>query len=105
MVIEVAELDKMSAFALICTTQLTQSNMTILVYGVIAALIYTLYGAYWRLFLSPVSKFPGPRLAGVTFWYEFYYDVIKGGAYVYEIERMHQRYGECKAVAPRNTGG
>jgi hypothetical protein len=61
--------------------------------GCTATAVYTLYGVVWRLYLSPVAKFPGPRLAALTFWYEFYYDVIKEGAYVYEIERMHQKYG------------
>jgi hypothetical protein len=60
---------------------------------VLGALTYTLYGAIYRLYLSPVAKFPGPKLAAVTFWYEFYFDVIKHGGYVYEIERMHDKYG------------
>ena len=54
------------------------------------------YGASWRLFLSPLSKFPGPKLAALTLWYEFYYDIIKdgGGQYIWEIERMHSVYGK-----------
>ena len=60
-----------------------------------ALLLYAAYGVFWRLYQSPVAKFPGPRLAAATFWYEFYYDVVKGGQYVYEIERMHQKYGKC----------
>ena len=36
---------------------------------------YTLYGAIWRLYLSPVAHIPGPRFAALTFWNEFYYDV------------------------------
>lgn len=66
--------------------------------GVLVALaaytLYTLYGAYWRLYLSPVAKFPTRKLAALTSWYEFYYDVIKGVAYVYEIEKMHKELGE-----------
>lgn len=55
---------------------------------------WTVYGVIWRLYLSPVAKFPGPKLAAVTFWYEFYFDIVKHGSYVYEIERMHEEYGE-----------
>jgi hypothetical protein len=62
-------------------------------YAVVGIIAYILYGVIWRLWLSPVARFPGSKLAAVTFWYEFYYDVIKGGAYVYEIERMHAKYG------------
>ena len=69
-----------------------------LVYGGAIALLYTIYGVFWRLYLSPVAKFPGSKLAAVTFWYEFYYDAIKGGQYVFEIERMHQVYGKSLPV-------
>jgi hypothetical protein len=62
-------------------------------YAVAGLFVYISYGVIWRLWYSPVAKFPGSKLAAVTFWYEFYYDVIKGGAYVYEIERMHAKYG------------
>ncbi len=69
-------------------------SSTLLVYGLAAVAWYTLYGVFWRLFLSPIAKFPGPKLAAVTFWYEFYHDVVRGGQYVYEIEKMHQQYGK-----------
>ena len=65
----------------------------LLEYAAFATVLFTLYGIVWRLYLSPVANFPGFKLAAVTFWYEFYYDVIKGGQYVYEIERMHKEYG------------
>src|SRR5436190_5469257 len=49
-----------------------------------------------RLYLSPVAKFPGPKLAAATFWYEFYYDVVKRGQYTWRIREMHQKYGIFK---------
>jgi hypothetical protein len=67
---------------------------TLILGGLIALLVYGIYGAYWRLYLSPVAKFPCRKLAALTFWYEFYYDVVKGGVYVYEIEKMHKELGE-----------
>jgi len=66
--------------------------------GVVLLAGYTVYGLVWRLFLSPVAKFPGPKIAAATFWYEFYYDVVKGGQYVYRIEQMHKQYGEHSAT-------
>ena len=54
--------------------------------------------AVYRLYGSPIAKFPGPKLAALTFWYEFYYDVIKQGQYTWEIGRMHDKYG--MRVAP-----
>lgn len=59
----------------------------------LAILLYLISGAIYRLYLCPVSSFPGPRLAALTFWYEFYYDVIRRGRYTWEIEKMHKKYG------------
>lgn len=46
-----------------------------------------------RLVFSPLAGFPGPKLAAATGWVEFYYDFFKQGAYIYEIEKMHKKYG------------
>lgn len=46
-----------------------------------------------RLFLHPLRKIPGPRLAAATHLVEFYYDVIKGGKFIWEVEKMHEKYG------------
>ena len=47
----------------------------------------------YRLVAHPLANFPGPKLAAATFLYEFYYDVVKKGMYIWEIERMHEKYG------------
>ena len=65
--------------------------------GIISA--YGLYGVIYRLYLSPIAKYPGRRLAALTFWYEFYYDVIKRGTYMWEVERMHEVYGELPSLS------
>ena len=56
-------------------------------------LFSTVCGLVYRLYISPLAKFPGPKLAGATYWYEFYFDVIKRGQYVWEIKKMHEKYG------------
>lgn len=60
--------------------------------GVIS-LVVGLLTVIYRLYAHPLAEFPGPRLAVATFLYEFYYDVVKGGMYIWEIERMHEKYG------------
>ena len=47
----------------------------------------------YRLYLSPLAKFPGPKLAAATLWYEFYYDVVKRGRYTWKIQELHEQYG------------
>ena len=41
----------------------------------------------------PLSRFPGPKLAAMTFLYEFWYEGIRWGKYTWEIQRMHEKYG------------
>ena len=57
------------------------------------SIIYTVGLAVYRLLLSPLAGFPGPKIAAATGWYEFYYDFWRNGKYIFEIEKMHQKYG------------
>ena len=56
-------------------------------------LLYLVGLGLYRLYFDPLAKFPGPKLAALTLWYEFYYDVMKRGQYTLEIEKMHEAYG------------
>ncbi|KAJ5875447.1 uncharacterized protein N7473_012794 [Penicillium subrubescens] len=47
----------------------------------------------YRLYLHPLRRIPGPRLAAITHLYEFYYDVLCRGRFIWEIERLHKQYG------------
>lgn len=47
----------------------------------------------YRLTLDPLAEFPGPSIAAATYWYEFYYDWWCEGKYIFEIEKMHKKYG------------
>ncbi|KAK0611290.1 cytochrome P450 CYP682H1 [Immersiella caudata] len=70
----------------------------------LAALIITALTArsIYRLFLGPLSKFPGPKIAALTSLYEAYYDCYKdgGGRYYIEINRMHDEYGPIVRINP-----
>lgn len=55
--------------------------------------LYIIYSSICRLYLSPIGRFPGPKLAALTQWYELYYDLIKGGKYVWKIGELHEKYG------------
>lgn len=62
--------------------------------GALAAL-YMLGLVVYRLYFTPLAKFPGPKLAAISKWYEFYYDVVLRGQFTFQIQRMHQKYGKC----------
>lgn len=69
-------------------------NGPVLLSLVYIALTYLITTAIYRLYLSPLAKFPGPKLAALTLWYEFYYDVVKRGKYTWRIAEMHKQYGK-----------
>lgn len=82
-----------------------------------AILIYFVTLAIYRVTLHPLAEFPGPKIAGkfwyfqeninchdefhcwhltpiaITSLYQAYYDVIKGGKYVWRLEELHKQYG------------
>lgn len=62
--------------------------------------LYTAHGALHRLYLSPMAKFPGPRFAALTFWNEFFYDVVCAGRYTWKIAEYHGRYGPIVRINP-----
>ena len=37
--------------------------------GAVLVLLYVVGGAVYRLYLSPLAQFPGPKLAALTLWY------------------------------------
>jgi hypothetical protein len=45
------------------------------------------------VYFGPLAKFPGPKLAAATLWYEFYFDVILKGRYTFKIKELHEKYG------------
>lgn len=60
-----------------------------------ALVIHTTSLLVRRLYFSPLAKFPGPKLAALTGWYETYFEIIKrrGGQFTFEIKRLHEQYG------------
>lgn len=62
-------------------------------FGAVFAYVVVLCG--YRLVFSPLAEFPGPKLAGLTNWYEFYWDVIKQGQFTAHIQQLHKEHGEC----------
>ena len=68
-------------------------------------LVYYVLRAIYNISpLHPLSRIPGPKLAGATYWPEFYYDVVKNGCYTKEIAKMHVKYGNLCQFCFRKRG-
>ncbi|KUL84200.1 hypothetical protein ZTR_06934 [Talaromyces verruculosus] len=61
---------------------------------------YMIYLVVARLLLSPLARFPGPKLAALSNWYEFYYDVLQQGQFTAHIQKLHHEYGPIIRVTP-----
>lgn len=75
---------------------------TLLAIYIIYQVILTIY----NLTLHPLSKFPGPKLAGATRFYQAYHALWKlpstGGLY-FHLERLHADYGPVVRIAPNRV--
>jgi len=66
-----------------------------------AILIFSMRIAY-LLFLHPLAKFPGPKLAAISRAYEFYYDAILRGQLPFQLQKLHNTYGEFRRISTRD---
>ncbi|KAJ3494206.1 hypothetical protein NLG97_g4228 [Lecanicillium saksenae] len=64
-------------------------------------IVLLLARSVYRLYFHPLSGFPGPKIAAVSHLYEFYHDVLRDGMFIWEIERMHKKYGPIVRINPR----
>ena len=66
----------------------------IAVAGVVLFLAYSIFLITYRLFFHPLRHFPGSKICAATLWYDFYYDCIKRGTLIWQIEKLHKQYGK-----------
>ncbi|KAJ5300267.1 hypothetical protein N7508_007510 [Penicillium antarcticum] len=73
----------------------------LLAFGTTAFIAYWISVYIYRVTLHPLAKFPGPKLAGATFWYESYYDLFPHKLrFLWKIEDLHNQYGPIVRINP-----
>ncbi|KAF4987439.1 hypothetical protein FDECE_15429 [Fusarium decemcellulare] len=75
-------------------------KMAFIVAAIAVAVVYVVVTCIYRLYLSPLAKFPGPKIAALTPWYNGYHDLVNGGQYIWVIEEMHRKYGPIVRTRP-----
>ena len=61
----------------------------------LAIIVYQVAWVIYRLFFHPLARFPGPKIAATTYWWECVQDLFagQGGDYMNQVDRMHDIYG------------
>lgn len=59
--------------------------------------VYGISLVVYRLFFSPLAKFPGPKLAAATAWYEVFFDLWTNN-FPNKLEELHQAYGIITSI-------
>ncbi|KAB8071863.1 cytochrome P450 [Aspergillus leporis] len=79
-----------------------ESPLAFCVTSVVAVLLYTVVLGVYRITFHPLAKFPGPKLAAFTQWYETYYEFFKspGGQFLFHYRKLHEKYGPIIRLSP-----
>jgi hypothetical protein len=56
--------------------------------------VYRLLVIVYRLYLHPLSGFPGPKRDAATTLYRAYYQVYRDGGHVEQFTKLHAQYGD-----------
>ncbi|KAH7549017.1 hypothetical protein BM1_10790 [Bipolaris maydis] len=79
---------------------LSNFNQNIILLSLLGLFVYLVGLVVYRLFFSPIANIPGPKLAAITFWVEAYWEVVKGGRFIFKIQEWHDKYGPIIRITP-----
>ncbi|OAQ96764.1 hypothetical protein LLEC1_00638 [Akanthomyces lecanii] len=63
--------------------------------------VYFLWTCFYNIYLHPLRHIPGSKWAIIGSYLEFYHEVIRDGQYLWEMEKMHKKFGPIIRVNAR----
>ena len=63
---------------------------------VCAALVAAVLRAIYNVYFHSLSRFPGPKLAAASFWWQTYIDILEQKPWATKLVELHNTYGACK---------
>jgi hypothetical protein len=73
---------------------------TFVIYSLGLYLAYFAAIALYRVTLHPLAPIPGPRLASITYLYEWYHDIYHIGRFPWKLRDLHEKYGPLDNIIP-----
>ncbi len=87
-----------SVFLTMSSIPLTLSSSALSI-AVLVIPTYLVLKTLYRLYFHPLSRFPGPKLAGITTLYGAYYDLPPHSSYVKKLVELHDIYGNSRSYS------
>lgn len=78
-------------------------NMSPVLYTVVALIAGGVSRAIYRLYFSPLARFPGPKLAAASRFYELYHDGYQADGYIRRLRELHREHGMYCALGVKHT--
>ncbi|GJE93186.1 cytochrome P450 [Phanerochaete sordida] len=67
---------------------------------ILSWLLYNVTTVIYNIYFHPLARFPGPRLAAASEWWQAYVEVIKEESLSKKLLDLHAKYGDVVRIAP-----
>jgi hypothetical protein len=78
----------------------TASVQNVLFALIAAVLTWSSWSAFYNVYLHPLARFPGPKLAAASKYWLFYQEFVKGVSLSDVRDELHAQYGAFRFFQP-----
>jgi hypothetical protein len=78
----------------------TASVQNVLFALIAAVLTWSCWSAFYNVYLHPLARFPGPKLAAASKYWLFYQEFVKGVSLSDVRDELHAQYGTLRFFSP-----